>query len=621
MYNFKLIENKWQQKWLLEKTFKTTEDKNKPFFYTLDMFPYPSGAGLHVGHPVGYIATDIIARIKKMQGFNVLHPIGFDAFGLPAEQYAIKTNNHPEKFTLKNISHFKNQLQKLGFAYDWDKEINTSDPDYYKWTQWIFIQLYKKGLARFEKTKVNWCPKLQTVLAKSEIITNDKKQRVSIRGNHPVVEKEMKQWVLKITNYAQQLYDGLDDLNWIESTKKMQKNWIFDEKTKKLLMRDWIFSRQRYWGEPFPIKHVNNGFQLLREQDLPLTLPKLDNFKSQNNKPALFNSREWRENNYDLNTMPTFAGSSWYFIAYILKDENGYLSLSSPEAKAKLKLWLPVDFYVGGSEHTVGHLLYARFWNMVLYDLGISPVKEPFKKLVHQGLVLGEDGKKMSKSKGNVINPDKVIEKYGTDSLRAYIVFMGPFEEKKHWDNKKLKNIKKWLEKLFLILTTKITFETKIDKTKLSIHTIFIKNSQKYYQKLKFNNVISQLMIMLKNYQEWNYKITKKMVKDFLKILNPICPHISEEIWLFYNFEKQISNTPWVKYDEKNIIIKEINYAMLVNGKLKTTIKTKPELSKEEVIKMIENHKKYSLYLKNFKIKKIIFVKQKIINFVGEKND
>ena len=621
IYDFKKIETKWQKKWLEEKTFKTTEDKNKPFFYVLDMFPYPSGAGLHVGHPVGYLATDIIARIKKMQGYNVLHPMGFDAFGLPAEQYAIKTGNHPESFTLKNIDYFRQQLQKLGFSYDWDKEINTSDPNYYKITQWIFLKLYQKNLAKFKEVEVNWCEKLQTVLANSEIETNQEGKQVSERGGHLVVKKPMKQWVLKISDYAKRLYDGLVDLDWIESTKNMQRNWIFDSESKKLLLQDWIFSRQRYWGEPIPVQHQNGKIILVDENKLPLTLPKLDDFKSKNGIPALANSKEWLKFGYDLNTMPGSAGSSWYYIAYILKNENGYLPLDSKEAKEKLKMWLPCDFYVGGTEHAVGHLLYVRFWHMFLKDLGIVDCDEPFKKLVHQGLVLGPDGKKMSKSKGNVINPDEIIKNYGADALRLFIVFMGPFEEKKVWNETKLISNKKWLDKVFTSLMSKVSFVNQDDQELYVALHQFLKKAINYYNHLKFNNVVAELMVMFKHFKKVEFKISKKTLEIFLQILNPICPHLSEEIWQAHQFKKEISFSKWPQVDQKVFSEKKaIKLAMQINGKLKTIINIKNNASEKEVKQIIEKNFEYSKYLQNLKIKKVIFVPNKIINFVSDKN-
>ena len=621
-YNFEKIESKWQDKWLKEKTFKTTEDQKKPFFYALDMFPYPSGAGLHVGHPAGYIATDIVARIKKMQGFNVLHPMGFDAFGLPAEQYAVKTGNHPQTFTQKNIDYFRTQLQKLGFAYDWDKEVDTSDPAYFKTTQWIFKKLYQKNLAEYKEIEVNWCEQLQTVLANSEIETNDKGEQVSERGGYLVIKKPMKQWVLKITDYAQRLYDGLDDIDWLESTKNMQRNWIFDPESKKLLLQDWIFSRQRYWGEPFPVKHKKEKITLLEDSELPLDLPKLNDFKSKDGKPALANSKDWLEAGYDLNTMPGSAGSSWYYIAYILKDENGYLDIDSPEAKAKLKMWLPCDFYVGGTEHAVGHLLYVRFWHMLLQDLGIVNVKEPFIKLVHQGLILGPDGKKMSKSKGNVVNPDEIIVNYGADALRAFIVFMGPFEEKKAWSDDKLKGIKKWLDKIFKALTSKINFVDQEDPQLVSLLHQFLDKTNSYYQNLKFNNVVAELMVLFKTFKTYNFKITKQALQYFLQILNPICPHISEEIWALNGFKGVISHSKWPQANPDALIKeKTIKLALQINGKLKTLVAIKRGSKQGEVEKIIASDQTINKYLQNFTTKKIIFVPDKIINFVGSKNE
>ena len=640
-YNHSEIEKRWQKYWEENKTFETILDKNKPKYYVLDMFPYPSGAGLHVGHPEGYTATDIIARMKIMQGYNVLHPIGFDAFGLPAEQYALSTGNDPREFTEKNIKIFKKQLKILGLAYDWDREISTCDPEYYKWTQWIFTKLYEKGLAELREIEVNWCEELGTVLANEEVVNVNGKM-VSERGNFPVVKRPMKQWVLKITEYAERLLEGLDRLDWPESVKEMQRNWIgksegaevvfkvegYDEsftvfttrpdtlfgatycvlapehplvqkivsaeqkeevlkyidsarsksdldrtdlnkeKTgvfigafalnpvnnkpipiwiadyvlssygtgaimavpahdqrdyefakkfnleiipvlegdiseeafvgdalhinsdfldglnkedaiEKMIthlkakgigkrsvnykLRDWIFSRQRYWGEPFPIILWEDGtIEVLGVEDLPLELPKLDKITpSKTGESPLANAKEWLhvvradgvKGRRETNTMPQWAGSCWYYIAYILREDNQYLDLTDPEVQELVNHWLPVDLYIGGTEHAVLHLLYSRFWHKVLYDAGVVKMDEPFQKLFNQGMILGEDGEKMSKSKGNVVNPDDIVKKYGADTLRLYEMFMGPLEAIKPWSTAGLEGPRRFLERVYRFYT------------------------------------------------------------------------------------------------------------------------------------------------------------------------
>ena len=460
MYNHKLIEKKWQDYWYSNKTFKTSEsDEKKNNVYILDMFPYPSGAGLHVGHIEGYTASDVYSRYKKLCGFNVLHPIGWDAFGLPAEQYAIKTGNHPKDFSLKNIENFKRQLKSVGFSYDFDKEINTTDPKYYKWTQWIFLQLYKNNLAEYKEIDVNWCEGLGTVLSNEEVIEDVNGNPVSERESFPVTQKPMKQWVLKITKYAKELLNDLEELNWPESIKNLQKNWIGLEKINgkwQTKLRDWIFSRQRFWGEPFPLAFSEDGEVYLIE-NLPVKLPETkDKIEiSKDGTSPLSNFNDWVNikiggKNYkrDTNTMPQWAGSSWYYLAFILRESDDYIPLNTKKAYDKLKKWLPVDLYIGGQEHAVLHLLYARFWHKVLYDLNIVPTKEPFFKLVNQGMILGTDHKKMSKSKNNGVSPDDIIKEYGADSLRIYELFMGAIWDDKVWSNNGIISARKWLNKI-----------------------------------------------------------------------------------------------------------------------------------------------------------------------------
>ena len=708
-YNHLAIEKKWQKYWLENKTFKTTEDPDKPKFYVLDMFPYPSGSGLHVGHPEGYTATDIVARMKRMQGYNVLHPMGWDAFGLPAEQYALDTGNDPAEFTQKNIQNFKRQIQSLGFSYDWDREINTTDPKYYKWTQWIFSKLYEKGLAYETEVMVNWCPALGTVLANEEVIDGK-----SERGGHPVYRKPMKQWVLKITEYADRLLEDLEELDWPESIKEMQRNWIgrsegaeitfkvdgsddsftvfttrpdtlfgatycvlapehplvkkittpeqkqavenyieevsrksdlertdlakektgvftgayainpanneklpiwiadyvlltygtgaimavpghderdwefakkFDLPIKEVVsggnieegaytgdgvhinsgfldglnkeeaiakmiewleengygkkkvsykLRDWVFSRQRYWGEPIPIIHWEDGTKsLVHEDELPLELPKMKEIRpSGTGESPLANAKEWLEvtdpetgkkGRRETNTMPQWAGSCWYYLRYI--DPHNDEMIADPE---KLKYWLPVDLYIGGAEHAVLHLLYARFWHKFLYDIGVVPTKEPFQKLFNQGMILGENHEKMSKSKGNVVNPDEIVEIYGADTLRLYEMFMGPLEADKAWSTEGIEGARRFLDRIWRLFVDdngQIT-EKIVDKTGGPLEKVYhqtVKKVTEDYEKLRFNTAISQMMVFVNEAYKQD-ELPREYMEGFVQTLESRLP-------------------------------------------------------------------------------------------------
>ncbi|MEG2458080.1 MAG: leucine--tRNA ligase [Bacilli bacterium] len=799
MYNFSLIEKKWQSIWEKENTFYTnTLDFSKPKYYCLDMFPYPSGEGLHVGHPEGYTATDIVCRMKRMQGFNVLHPIGFDSFGLPAEQYAIKTGNHPEEFTKKNIENFTRQLKMLGFSFDWSKTISTCDPSFYKWTQWIFTLLYKEGLAKEIEMPVNWCEELGSVLANDEVING-----LSERGGYPVIKKNMKQWVIDIPVYAQKLLSGLDDLDWPLSTKEIQRNWIgksvganvtfkvkdsdksfivfttrpdtlfgctycvlsiehelisslttkdkideveayikevskkselertdithektgvftgsyainpvnnkeipiyisdyvlntygtgaimsvpahderdyafatkfkldiipvidfknntlpytgdgihinseflnnlnkeeainkileylttnnIGEKKVNYKMREWIFARQRYWGEPIPIVHYNNGeTSVLSDTDLPLTLPVLKDYKPlSNGSSPLEKATEWlkyEKNNKigtrETSTMPGSAGSSWYYLRYI--DPNNDKVFADKEL---LSHWMPVDLYMGGPEHAVGHLLYSRMWNHFLYDLGYTTTKEPFKRLVHQGMILGTNGEKMSKSRGNVINPDDIISNYGTDTLRLYLMFMGPLESSKPWDESGVKGSKKFLDKIYRLYTEDNIIK---DEECISLEKIYnqtVKKVTNDYESLNINTSISTLMIFI------NEVIDKGIFPlsyalNFLKLLNPICPHITEELYsILSNNKETISYSSWPTYEEEKTIETSVNIALSVNGKLRSTITVEKDTTKEELLNIAYKDINIQKYTKEKTIIKEIVVINKIVNIVvGEK--
>ena len=854
-YDPSKVETRWQKYWLENKTFKTPEDHDKPKYYILDMFPYPSGSGLHVGHPEGYTATDILARYKRMKGFNVLHPIGWDAFGLPAEQYAVKTGTHPRDTTEKNINRFREQLQMLGFSYDWDREVNTTDPDYYKWTQWIFLQLYNKGLAYEDEVPVNWCPELGTVLANEEVI--DGKSEV---GGYPVVRKPMRQWVLKITEYAERLLADLDDLEWPDSTKEMQRNWIgksigaeldfqikdYDDKLRvfttrpdtlfgatymvvapehhlvseittkeqrpevevyiekaghksdlerqevknktgvftgayainpvngkeipiwvadyvlahygtgaimavpgqderdwefaekfdlpivrtvqppedfeekaytddgpainsdflnglhiadakekitdwleengvgsksvNFKLRDWLFSRQRYWGEPFPIIHVDGEPKPLPESELPVTLPEVDDFQpTKSGEPPLARAKDWikttdpetgKEAIRETNTMPQWAGSCWYYLRYISPEFDG-----GPVEADEEKYWMPVDLYVGGAEHSVLHLLYARFWHKVLFDCGVVSTKEPFQKLVHQGMILGEmeytafekDGKmilaeeaedmddvqrlplsetdvekkgdrfvmkgtettvearahKMSKSRGNVINPDDVVDQYGADSLRLYEMFMGPLEQVKPWSTKGVEGVNRFLNRSWrLFLGDGEEEELNVtdgepNRDQLKVLHEAIKKVTEDIENMRFNTAISALMIFVNEANQWN-SVPKEIAEDYILILAPFAPHLAEELWSKLGHKESLAYEDWPEFKEEYLKSDTIEYPVQINGKVREQIQVPAEKAKDKefVIGLAKQQEKVQKYLDGSTIVKEIFVPGRIINLV-----
>lgn len=858
-YNPQKIEKKWQDFWLENKTFKTEEDQDKPKYYVLDMFPYPSGSGLHVGHPEGYTATDIIARYKRMKGFNVLHPIGWDAFGLPAEQYAVKTGTHPRITTERNIKRFREQLQMLGFSYDWDREVDTTDPDYYKWTQWIFLKLFERGLAYQDEQPVNWCPELGTVLANEEVI--DGKSEV---GGYPVIRRPMRQWMLRITEYAERLLTDLDDLDWPESTKEMQRNWIgksigaeidfqldqhpdkirvfttrpdtiygatymvlapehhlveeittsdqkkaveayqesaamkselerqeltkektgvftgayamnpvsgkkipvwiadyvlahygtgaimavpgederdwefaetfdlpiirtvqppadFDgkaypgdgpsinsdfldglhideakaeiitrletdgtgKKSVNYKLRDWLFSRQRYWGEPFPIIHVDGEAKAVPLSDLPVTLPEVENYQpTKNGEPPLAKAKKWVEITdpetgkkalRETNTMPQWAGSCWYYLRYISPDFEG-----GPVDQEQENYWMPVDLYIGGSEHSVLHLLYARFWHKVLYDCGLVSTDEPFKKLVHQGMILGEmeytayekDGElispeqaaslsgvskktlpenevekkgdhfvvkgtdiaidakahKMSKSRGNVINPDDVVEKYGADSLRLYEMFMGPLEQVKPWSTKGVEGVNRFLNRAWRLyfgdkesagLQVKDT-EPTAEQRKV-LHEA-IKKVTEDIDGMRFNTAISALMIFVNEASNWD-TFPMEAARSFAILLSPFAPHAAEEIWNRLGNDNSISYEKWPQFNEEYLKEDIIEMAVQVNGKVRANIHVPADKMKDKTfgLDLARQQNNVSRYLEGATIIKEIFVPGRIINFVIKK--
>ncbi|MCK4641214.1 MAG: leucine--tRNA ligase [Candidatus Marinimicrobia bacterium] len=801
-YPFKEIDEKWQKHWEDNKTFKAEDFSDKPKYYILDMFPYPSGAGLHVGHPEGYIATDIVARFKRKKGFNVLHPMGWDAFGLPAENYALETGTHPKITTENNIKTFRRQIKSFGFSYDWDREVNTTDPKYYKWTQWIFLQLYKKGLVYRAEVPVNWCPELKTVLANEEVINGK-----SERGGHPVIRLLMYQWILKITAYADRLLDDLNLIDFPDSIKEMQRNWIgrsegadvefkivgsdkslkvfttrpdtlfgatymvvapehpilselvpesyrnsvkvyrdkavmksdldrtdlakeksgvftglyainpvndqkipvwtsdyvlisygtgaimavpghdqrdwefakkfgfdiievisggditkeawtgdgilvnsgilnglnVDDAKRKInqwlednqvgkaavryKLHDWVFSRQRYWGEPFPLKFDDNGDVILLEDDqLPLELPELENFEpSGTGESPLANVEEWINHtdpetgerfHYETNTMPQWAGSCWYYLRYI-DPENDVKAWD----KAKEKYWMPVDLYVGGAEHAVLHLLYARFWHKVLYDLGFVSTTEPFMKLVNQGMILGEDGEKMSKSRGNVINPDEIIDRFGADTFRMYEMFMGPLTRTKPWSTSSIDGIHRFLNRVWnLILDSNGQLKADIEDVKPDLKTLILLNKSIYKvtedtENLRFNTAISQFMIFINEFSKLKTK-PKSSLEAFLQLLNPYAPHITEEIWKILGNTNELVYKKFPEYKEKYLVEDIVKMAVQINGKVRGTFDIGRDSEDDVCISEAMELENVQRFLEGKTIVKQFVIKNRIVSFV-----
>ncbi len=797
MYDHQQVEKKWQKIWEDEKTFRTdTADFSKPKYYVLDMFPYPSGNGLHVGHPEGYTATDIIARKKRMEGYNVLHPMGFDSFGLPAEQFAIQTGHHPSLFTKQNIDHFREQIKMLGFSYDWDREIATSDPSYYKWTQWIFIQLYNAGLAYVDEIPVNWCPELKAVLANEEVIDGK-----SERGGYPVIRKPMRQWVLKITDYAEQLLKDLDLVDWPESTKEMQRNWIgksqganvvfridghdaeftvfttrcdtlfgatycvmapehpfVDDITtpeqkeavkeykeicqtksdlertdlnkdktgvftgayainpvngKKIpiwisdyvlasygtgaimavpahdtrdyefakkfglpiipvleggdiekeaytqdgvhinsewlnglgkeeaiarmidwlesngvgeakttyKLRDWLFSRQRYWGEPIPIIHMEDGtMRTVDIDELPLELPATENFKpADTGESPLANCPDFLHVEIDgvkgtreTNTMPQWAGSCWYYLRYI--DPKNDEMIGDPQL---LKHWLPVDLYVGGAEHAVLHLLYSRFWHKVLYDQGILPTPEPFQKLFHQGMILGENGEKMSKSRGNVVNPDDIVVSHGADTLRVYEMFMGPLEASLPWSEKGIDGTRKWLERVWRLFTSQAEITDENDHSLDFVYNATVKKVGHDIDTLNFNTAISQMMIFINECYKTK-KIYRPYAEGFIKMFACFAPHLGEELWeKVCGGSHSLAYEPWPSYDEAALKQDQVTVVVQVNGKVRGKMEVAADSSEDDLKEAAQALESVKKFIDGKTIRKIIVVKGKVVNIVA----
>lgn len=800
-YDHKAIEEKWRQVWDAKNAFYCdTHDFSKPKYYVLDMFPYPSGQGLHVGHPEGYTATDIVARMKRMQGFNVLHPMGWDAFGLPAEQFAIKNNQHPDVFTKKNIANFKRQINSLGFSYDWSKEISTTDPSYYKWTQWIFVQMFKHDLAYVADIPVNYCPELGTVLANEEVIDGK-----SERGGYPVIRMPMRQWILRITAYADKLEKDLEDLDWPKSTLEMQRNWIgrssgvsirfpikgkenefFDvfttrvdtlfgctycclapehplvqklvtpeqkeaveayvkasasksdlartgtnqEKTGVYLgveainpingkaipvyiadyvlgsygsgtvmavpahdtrdyafakkhdlpiiqviegdisesaytedgkhmnssfadgmniadakaaitaklvelgagkevvnykLRDWIFSRQRYWGEPIPVVKLDDGTEFpLPEDQLPLVLPEMDRYQpSSNGKPPLSNApKSWldyvtpdgRHGERETNTMPQWAGSCWYYIRYI--DPHNPDALCDEKL---LKHWLPVDLYIGGAEHAVLHLLYARFWHKFLYDIGVVGCKEPFQKLYHQGMILGENGEKMSKSRGNVVNPDAVVESHGADSLRLFEMFAGPLSEVKPWSTNGLDGARRFIERVYRLVDEEPYCSLLSDENDGSLdyaYNAMIQKVTKDFEDLSFNTAISAMMVFVNECYKAK-KLYRPYIEGLVQVFSCVCPFVGEEMWQKLGHEELLTYHPWPKVDATKLVKETVKLAVSVNGKMRDIMELPRDIAQEEAVALAKANPKIVPWIEGKTIKKIIFVPGRILNIVA----
>ncbi len=795
-FNHQKIESKWQKYWEEHKTFVCDVwDFDKPKFYALDMFPYPSGQGLHVGHPEGYTASDIVCRMKKMQGYNVLHPMGFDSFGLPAEQYAIQTGNHPEGFTLENIATFTRQLKMLGFGLDWDKQVSTCDPHYYKWTQWIFKQLYEDGLAKYVNIPVNWCEELGTVLANDEIVDGK-----SERGGYPVVRKNMMQWVIDIPKYADRLLEGLDEVDWPSSTKEMQRNWIgksmgahvdfkvaqheecftvfttrcdtlfgatycvlapehelvqkivsdeqktevdryvaacahkselertelnkdktgvftgayainpvnqteipiwisdyvlasygtgaimavpaHDERdyafAKKFgleiipvleggdiskeawtqdgvhihsdfldgmnkedaiaamiafletnhcgraqvnyRLREWIFARQRYWGEPIPIVHMENGESVaLDDEELPLVLPPLADYSpSKSGASPLEKAEDWvnverngQKGRRETSTMPGSAGSSWYFLRYI--DPKNNQMFADPKL---LKHWMPVDLYIGGSEHAVGHLLYSRMWNNYLYDKGLVPVKEPFQKLFHQGMILGENNEKMSKSRGNVVNPDDIVKQYGADTLRLYEMFMGPLEASKPWADSGVEASRKWLDRVWRLMMESDKLSDENDHHLDYSYHFTVKKVTEDFASLNMNTAISQMMIFINDCYKCEH-VYRPYALDFIKMLSCVAPHVCEEMYTTLTGKECIANETWPTYDENQLKKSEIEVIAQVNGKLRGRFSVPTDADEETIRQAALELANVKAQLEGKTVRKIIVVKGKVVNIVA----
>jgi leucyl-tRNA synthetase len=602
-YNHKVIEAKWQKKWAEEGTYKTSDSSSQPSKYVLDMYPYPSGEGLHVGHPKGYIATDVYARMSRMQGFNVLHPMGWDAFGLPAEQYALKNKVHPKDAVAKNVARYKEQLEMIGLDYDWSREINTTDPKYYKWTQWCFVKMFEKGLVYQSDEPINWCPSCKTGLANEDL-----EDGRCERCGSEIEQKKLPQWVIRITDYRDRLVEDLDLLpKWPEYVKTSQKNWLEN-------LHDWVFARQRYWGEPIPIIHCSKcGPVSVPEKDLPVMLPEVESYEpTGTGESPLAAISDWvnticpkcgEPGKRETNTMPQWAGSSWYYLRYM--DPNNSEALVDSE---KEKYWNSVDVYVGGMEHATRHLIYARFWHKFLYDIGAVSTKEPFDELHTVGLIQASDGRKMSKRWGNVVNPDEMVDRFGADAFRLYEMFMGPFEQSVAWNTDGVVGTYRFLERVWKMRENLIDSdkETSPDLQKT------IKKVGEDIVNFKFNTAISTMMIFVNSSSD----ISNSDYKDFIKILAPFAPHITEELWYELGEKESIHLSPWPKYDESKIKDDKVKIVIQINGKLRDEIEVVPGISEEEIKDLVLAREKIVEKISGSEIKKFVYIKDKLVNVV-----
>ncbi len=666
-YNHKTIESKWREYWNQNNVYKTLTapeavSLGKKPYYVLDMFPYPSGAGLHVGHPRGYIASDVFARMKRMQGYNVLHPMGFDSFGLPAEQYAIQTGENPAVFTEELVKRYQEQLSILGFSYDWDRMVATHRPEYYQWTQWIFLQIYNSwydtelnkarpigelveiferenpewnNLSELEQqnilmnyrlayegyAEVNWCPELGTVLANDEIVDNEQGNPVSERGGHPVVKKSMRQWFMRITAYADRLLAGLDTIDWSESLKQIQRNWIGRETDEygntTYNIRDAIFARQRYWGEPIPLQNHDGIISQVPESELPLQLPQVDSYApAGDGQSPLATVPEWVSAGYETNTMPGWAGSSWYFLRYI--DPNNTTAFASQQ---EVDYWFSeqggVNIYIGGTEHATGHLLYARFWHKVLHDLGYVKTDEPFLTLKNQGMILASDGRKMSKRWGNVINPDDMVSQFGADTMRLYEMFMGPFEASQPWSTDGMVGSRRFIERVWRIAES-VTSNSSVTNTDIlkSLHKT-IKKVTNDIVDFNLNTAISAMMIMVNDIEKYTHEISVSDFKKFLQILAPFAPHMTEEIWQEYFGEtSSIHLAPWPDYDESLTMDTTVTIGIQVNGKVRTEITLEKGIDEAIVRDQVLALPEIQKWVGDSEIKKFMYIPERVISIV-----
>lgn len=619
-YDHKSIESKWQKKWANEGIYKTyNPPTDKPKKYILDMYPYPSGEGLHVGHPKGYIATDVYSRFSRMQGFNVLHPMGWDAFGLPAEQFAIKNKVHPKKAVSENVARYKEQLEIIGIDYDWSREINTTDPEYYKWTQWCFIKMFEKGLVYQSNEPINWCPSCRTGLA-NEDLEDGKCERCGSE----IEQKKLPQWVIKITDYADRLLEDLNLLpKWPESVKVSQRNWIGrKEHNGKVTynLRDWVFARQRYWGEPIPLIHCDGcGVVTVAEKDLPVKLPEVESYEpTDNGQSPLALITDWVNTTCpkcggpakrETNTMPQWAGSSWYYLRYM--DPKNDEALVDPQ---KEKYWQSVDVYVGGMEHATRHLIYARFWHKFLFDIGVVSNKEPFEELHTVGLVLTSDGRKMSKRWNNVVNPDEMVERFGADSFRLYEMFMGPFEQAVFWSTDGVVGTRRFLERVWDIKSKVAEKGVSNLETNILLHKT-IKKVTNDILEFKFNTCVSSMMILVNQFLK-DETIGEEDYKNFLKLLSPFAPHLTEELWHELGETESIHLSSWPVYDEVKTKDDKMNIVIQINGKLRDEIFVDIDMSEEEIKRSVLEREKIVEKIDGLEIKKIIYVKGKLINIV-----